>query len=347
MSPLLFVLVADTLQRFIQNARPLIPSLSIVQNQVLQYADDTLIIMDAHVQMMKAVMQILKVYAQITGLNINLSKSKFVALQIPHNLLPVIDQILHCSRVSFPLKYLGLPLSIRRLKKQHFMTLINMVHYRLAGWKGGFLSLAGRKILINSVINAMPMYYMQAFLLPTWVIKSIEKIKRSFLWRGNEECSGGHCLVAWERVCLPKIHGGLGILDLKRQNTSLLLKCVWDLHEKHSSIWTRTVTTLHGLPPFEDSTSLSFFLKDLLTLLPIFSVSYAEGKWRWSPTGLFTVSSTYAILAHPGQCTLTLLWQIKAPEKVRIFFWLLSLNRLPTQQNLLKKNWPCNTSTLR
>lgn len=33
--------------------------------------------------------------------------------------------------------------------------------------------------------------------------KAIDKI-RSFLWRGRKDAKGGHCLVAWPKVCLPK-----------------------------------------------------------------------------------------------------------------------------------------------
>jgi len=32
--------------------------------------------------------------------------------------------------------------------------------------------------------------------------------------RGRKEAKGGHCLVAWTKVCLPKELGGLGISDL-------------------------------------------------------------------------------------------------------------------------------------
>jgi hypothetical protein len=66
---------------------------------------------------------------------------------------------------------------------------------------------------------------MQALLLPKWVIQTIIEIIRHFLWRGTKETySGGHCLVAWPKVALPKINGGLGIIDIELQNKALILK---------------------------------------------------------------------------------------------------------------------------
>ena len=44
--------------------------------------------------------------------------------------------------------------------------------------------------------------------------QKIDKIRRSFLWKGSHEANGGHCLVQWKKAMRPKNFGGLGILDL-------------------------------------------------------------------------------------------------------------------------------------
>jgi uncharacterized LabA/DUF88 family protein len=121
-------------------------------------------------------------------------------------------------------------------RKADYLPVLQKIQARLAGGQNTTLSLAGRKVLVNSVINALPLHYMQVFLLPQWLIKHIERTKRAFFWKGKGKCIGGHCLVNWTRVCLPIEHGGMGIRDLKIQNISLLLKWLWNLRTNQNSL---------------------------------------------------------------------------------------------------------------
>jgi hypothetical protein len=90
---------------------------------------------------------------------------------------------------------------------------------------GKHLFSAGRAFMVNAVLNTMPLHYMQGFMLPKWIIKTLTKIIRKFLWRGTtDKFSGGHCLVPWNKITLPKCVGGLGITDLHLKNQSLLTK---------------------------------------------------------------------------------------------------------------------------
>jgi hypothetical protein len=78
--------------------------------------------------------------------------------------------------------------------------------------------MTGRAILLNSVLNAPPLYHMQAFLLPQGVIGELTKIKRQFFWRGHDSFSGGalpSLIVDSKSVTMPKEYGGLGILNLR------------------------------------------------------------------------------------------------------------------------------------
>jgi hypothetical protein len=88
LSPLLFVLVVDVLQSLVNEAmnnglltRPLLlqcsPSL-----HVLQYADDTLIILQADVQQLRHLQKLLQDFGDISGLRVNYSKSNIIPINI-------------------------------------------------------------------------------------------------------------------------------------------------------------------------------------------------------------------------------------------------------------------------
>ena len=79
-------------------------------------------------------------------------------------------------------KYLGLPSMIGWSKKLIFAEIKEKVYKKLAGWKGKFLSLGGKEILIKAVAQAIPSYMMSCFLLPKSLCEDLEREMRSFWW---------------------------------------------------------------------------------------------------------------------------------------------------------------------
>ncbi|XP_078170733.1 uncharacterized protein LOC144564966 [Carex rostrata] len=61
--------------------------------------------------------------------------------------------------------------------------------------------------------------------------------------------------------------------------------------------------------------------------------------WRWASNGSFTVRSAYkAIKNGPRVATNTHIpWSIKAPPRFKVFAWIMTLNRILTIDNLIKK----------
>jgi hypothetical protein len=63
--------------------------------------------------------------------------------------------------------------------------------------------------------------------IPQWGLDAIDRIRRGFLWRGRKEVRGGHCLVAWRKVCRPLQLGGLGISSLTELCWALRMRWLW------------------------------------------------------------------------------------------------------------------------
>ena len=99
----------------------------------------------------------------------------------------------------------------------------------------------GRTVLVNAVLDSSLIYILSAMMLPQGTIEELDKRRRAFLWSGESSTSGAQCLVAWERACLPKEHGGLGVKDLKTFNQCLLLKLLHRLHHPGDSAWAKWV----------------------------------------------------------------------------------------------------------
>lgn len=72
---------------------------------------------------------------------------------------------------------------------------------------------------------ALPIHFMSVLPLPVWAIEVINRRRRGFIWKGEKEVNGGHCLLPWARVCMPMEHGGLDVLNLRHFGTAL--RCRW------------------------------------------------------------------------------------------------------------------------
>ena len=88
------------------------------------------------------------------------------------------------------------------------------------------MTLAGRAVLVRFVLTAIPIYLLVAIRVPKWFIRAVDKIRRSFLWKGRKEVNGG-IIVAWEKVMRPLDLGGLGIHNLEIMGWALQMRWLW------------------------------------------------------------------------------------------------------------------------
>ena len=86
------------------------------------------------------------------------------------------------------------------------------------------LSIGGRVTLINSVISAIPLYWLGIYRMPKLVRMRIDKLRKRFLWQGGSSVKKKYALVSWKVVCKSKDQGGLGLLDPDLMNIALRAK---------------------------------------------------------------------------------------------------------------------------
>ncbi|XP_074299125.1 uncharacterized protein LOC141630157 [Silene latifolia] len=97
------------------------------------------------------------------------------------------------------------------------------------------------------------------FILPSGVIARIETICRNFLWDGGSEYIRTP-LVAWDKVCRPKIEGDLGLKNDSVWNKAALGKLVWWISHKADHLWVKWINHTylkgqewHGYCPTSDT----------------------------------------------------------------------------------------------
>jgi hypothetical protein len=91
----------------------------------------------------------------------------------------------------------------------------------------------------------MPIFAMCTLKLLVTVINAIDHIRRDCLWRSNSETAHQNPLVAWDKMCCPRNRGGLGVLNLKIQNTALLFEYIHKFYGKEDIPWVNLIWTTH------------------------------------------------------------------------------------------------------
>lgn len=137
LSPLIFTLVADGLNKMMEKAtsRGLISGLGEHNKGVsvvnLQFADDTLILGKADPAQAMILKWILHSFQLWSGLKINFEKSQMATWLMEDNKAEAIRWVLGCQRCEFPITYLGIPLRTRKLKKVDWQPIIDKIGRKL------------------------------------------------------------------------------------------------------------------------------------------------------------------------------------------------------------------------
>jgi hypothetical protein len=116
---------------------------------------------------------LLHIFASSTGLKVKFSKSFIVPINVPDEKTLILAGTLGCKVETMPFTYLGLPLGTTKPVIQDFMPLFSRIEKRLMGI-APFASYAGRLALVNSVLSALPTYYLCILHPPPW--RSLTKL---------------------------------------------------------------------------------------------------------------------------------------------------------------------------
>ncbi|KAL0434015.1 UNVERIFIED_CONTAM: hypothetical protein Slati_2735800 [Sesamum latifolium] len=200
---------------------------------------------------------------------------------------PVRDELAHVLGVIVKqthVKYLGLPSTVGRPKREVFEGVKDRFWQKLNGWATKKRSQAGRVVLIKSVLQAIPSYVMKCFEILESNLKELEGMMAIFFWQG-----GGEAKIHWmacHKLCRSKDEGGLGFHRLKEINKAMLTKQAWRivmqpnsfLHQFFQHIYFSKCKVFNA----ESSSSMSFTWQSILRTKDLVAAGlrWRMGDWR-------------------------------------------------------------------
>ena len=188
MSPYLFVLCMEKLSVMINNkvAEGLWKPIRICRTgpgiSHLLFADDVLLFCNGKKSQVRLVMEIMQNFCNMSGLSINLEKSKAMASKglssRKKTSLANFTSIHFTGDIG---KYLRVPLLKGRVTKAIFQPILDCIGCKLVAWKRSLLNKVGRVCLTKSVIVSLPVYTMQTLWFPQGICSKIDSLTRNFI----------------------------------------------------------------------------------------------------------------------------------------------------------------------
>ncbi|KAA3479975.1 reverse transcriptase [Gossypium australe] len=298
----------------------------------LFFSDDSILFGDASCERARVDWDVINEYELIFGQRVNFDKFLiYSGANVDSNVKENIVNMLGVRVASNPEKYLGLPMMVGRKKSWAFANFVDRFRKQIEGWSLRYLSIGGKEVFIKSVLQAIPLYAMQCFLMPKSLCRKLEGVMNKFWWTNNKTSKGIHWS-GWEPLCKPKDTGGMGFKDLVLFNKALLAKQHLQCSgiDSERTIVADTATRISSIPIAKGRS------EDLMV-------------WKYEGSGDYTIKSGYRVLfsehiqniidTSPDGVDYTefykSLWALHIPAKIKIY--RLFNNFLPHRCNLARR----------
>lgn len=211
----------------------------------LLFADDSMIFLEVDPLVCSNFKTLAACFSDASGLDINVQKSNLYFLA---NSSPVLKEkikgILEMVEMEPKAKYLGLPTVWGRSKMESMSFIEDRTSGKIQGWGDSQLNHAGKKVLLKSVIQTMPVYPFMCFKAPISLCSKLNAAISKFWWRSNETGQGIHWST-WNNLNAPKGEGGLGFKDFATFNDALLAKQFWRISENPTALWAKVLKGIY------------------------------------------------------------------------------------------------------
>lgn len=154
---------------------------------IVQYANDILIIMQGDANQLLVLKSLLRSFVDSSGLHVNYEKSFLVPINMDDDKAQHLANTLGCKVGTMPFTYLGLPLGTTKPIVSNFLPILTRVEKRLIVLNK-LLTYSRRLLMVNSVVSALPTFYMCTLKVPATILKQIDKYNAwTLAWRWHSQ----------------------------------------------------------------------------------------------------------------------------------------------------------------
>ncbi|KAL9671897.1 hypothetical protein QQ045_009470 [Rhodiola kirilowii] len=249
-----------------------------------------------------AIKGVLEEFIRCSRLSVNIDKSQLFTAGMDESKRLWIENLLCTKMSALPVRYLGVPLTSKSISAHDCSPIIQRLTMKLDCWNNRLLSRAGRRVLIQSVLQSIVFYWARIYFLPKKVLMVLNYICANFLWNGSRAGRSCH-LQSWKMACIDKKEGGLGIKDMEMMNDAMVLNQLWDLSREEQNLWTKWIHAYwtKGNHWWENEAlyKSSWVIRRLMACkhLSLKCVVPEDGRLRWIGKGEgFTVRDTFITL---------------------------------------------------
>ncbi|GJX62887.1 RNA-directed DNA polymerase, eukaryota, reverse transcriptase zinc-binding domain protein [Tanacetum coccineum] len=211
----------------------------------LLYADDVTFVGAWSQSNICNLISILRCFFMVSGLRININKSKIVGINVFDEDVSNMAVVLGCGVEKLPMTYLGVPVGGNMRICDNWKRIIQKFEAKLSNWKAKLLSIGGRLSLIKAVLGNLPTYFMSLYWMPISIQNRLESIRNRF-FIGGDMGDKKITWVRWKSCLASKVMGGLDIGSIYAFNAALLFKWIWRFINNSKALWVNVVKEIHG-----------------------------------------------------------------------------------------------------
>ncbi|CAM8948837.1 unnamed protein product [Rhodiola kirilowii] len=332
----------------------------------LFFADDCVLFFKATFQHLRFVKQCLQRFELLSGQQLNYEKSEmFFGKNVEATYAELLCNYLGVKRGQILSKYLGMPILFNKNKSAVFRELEEKSWKRVHGWKEQWLSSAGKEILLKSILQALPVFVMSCFRLPSEVCKKLASILFTYWW-GKGDGRKHICWVRRSVLTAKKEDGGMGFKCLELLNEALLFKQLCRLQYQQDSLVSKALRAkyfgISGLVEARLGCRPSYAWRCLWQIKEkLCSFGVLQQVLRQGMESQVTVREVYDVLLsnkrrqegnvvgessnqEAKRAFWRKVWRVKVQSKIKIFMWRVFHNALPTADNLVRRG--CQTELM-